>query len=120
MPARGYEPILTMKEKDIFYEPSASIRVIRTPGHTPYHMSFVISIKEKDKEKLYVHTGDLYITTTLPYPFHECSIPDMIRSLKKILRLDQSLIILPTHGKVPEKDSRDKLKMLLKWCERKK
>ena len=66
-----------------------------TPGHSPGHISLV------NKENNICFSGDTLFKnhigrTDLPYSNHD----DIIKSLKKLLTLDDNVIVYPGHGKL--------------------
>ncbi len=109
--------ILPYDEGDIFFEGDFKIEVLATPGHTPFHLSpFVIT-----EEEIAIVTADLYLAPRLPMALWETSVPAMIESLGRVLRLEEQtgrpLLVLPSHGKILPGGKKNLL-ALKKWYEK--
>ncbi|HEX6243634.1 MAG TPA: MBL fold metallo-hydrolase [Polyangiales bacterium] len=73
------------------------LRALETPGHTPFHISFVAEASAC----IWALTGDLYTTSPLTAWF-EAAADDGARSCRTLAALGPTLQVLPTHGRVRE------------------
>jgi glyoxylase-like metal-dependent hydrolase (beta-lactamase superfamily II)/rhodanese-related sulfurtransferase len=93
---------LEMGEGDTFESGDMSWRVLHTPGHTPHHVSYAVSVDGKDEA---VFTGGSLL-------FGSVGRPDLIgpeateglahaqwKSVRKLVEgIDDSAAVMPTHG----------------------
>lgn len=72
---------------------SLSARALHTPGHCPGHIAYYF-----ENQKLLVG-GDLIIGGAIGRTdFPDCSVPDMQKSLQRIMTLPDDTQLLPGHG----------------------
>lgn len=88
---------------------SHRFEVISTPGQHPHHLSF------HEKNKGWIFTGDLYVSSKQYVAFEDENISDAIASMKKILKFDFDTLFC-SHGG-PLKDGRKKLQEKLDFFE---
>jgi glyoxylase-like metal-dependent hydrolase (beta-lactamase superfamily II) len=85
--------------------------ILPTPGHTPWHVSFLYH-----GSRSYLFLGDLITRYRSPLEWYECSIPAKIRSLNWILETVTDPFLLPSHLP-PEEGGREKLEGERRWLE---
>ncbi|MFN3651695.1 MAG: MBL fold metallo-hydrolase [Armatimonadota bacterium] len=94
-----------LAEGDVLELDSLCLQVLHTPGHTPEHVSLVISGGKGAKEPWGVFTGDTLFAGEVGRPdlLGEAAEEDLARQLfhslhEKLLRLPDGLEIYPAHG----------------------
>jgi len=89
-----------LKEKDVIYLGNINLKILETPGHTPYCISL---LAEEDNIYKYIFTGDFLFVGDIGRPdlLGEKEKEELInlsyKSAKKIINLDESIIILTAH-----------------------
>jgi glyoxylase-like metal-dependent hydrolase (beta-lactamase superfamily II) len=73
------------------------LRALETPGHTPFHITFVAH----EDAQTYALTGDLY-TSSPQLAWFESSAEDLVRSCRQVAGESERLCLLPTHGRARE------------------
>lgn len=81
----------------LFEAGGTTLRALETPGHTPFHITFVAH----DSGNTYALTGDLYTSSPLVAWF-ESAADDLVRSCRLVAAESAGLQVLPTHGKARE------------------
>ena len=89
-----------LKEGDVIQLGETSIKILETPGHTPFCISLLC---EEDGVEKYIFTGDFLFVGDIGRPdlLGEKAKEDLIemsyKSAKKISNLDESIIVLTSH-----------------------
>ena len=92
-----------LKEGDEFKIDDVAIRVIETPGHTPEHLSYVITDESRGKEPVVVFCGDTLFVGDVGRPdlfpgkAKELA-SQLFDSLNKLKELPDFCEVLPAHG----------------------
>lgn len=92
-----------LKEGDEFKIDDITIRVIETPGHTPEHLSYVITDESRGKEPVVVFCGDTLFVGDVGRPdlfpgkAKELA-SQLFDSLNKLKALPDFCEVLPAHG----------------------
>jgi glyoxylase-like metal-dependent hydrolase (beta-lactamase superfamily II) len=105
-----YANLIPFAEGEVFTEGECRMEAILTPGHTVGHMAFLISCHNEHL----VLSGDLYLGSTCFMAFGECSVPDFITSLEKLIALPFDYTGLPSHGGVLH-DPKSAFRILRDW-----
>jgi hydroxyacylglutathione hydrolase len=93
---------LGVKEGDILYLGKIKLKIIETLGHTLYDISFIVNEENIDK---YIFTGDILFVGDVGRPdlLGDELLEDLLKysyeSMRKLWKLDDSLIIFPSHIK---------------------
>jgi glyoxylase-like metal-dependent hydrolase (beta-lactamase superfamily II) len=88
---RGFRPDSVVNGGEIIKAGDMSFEIIHTPGHTPGS----ICIKESDM----LFSGDtLFKMSVGRTDFEGGSTQDMIESLKKLIKMEDQVIVCPGHG----------------------
>lgn len=93
--AIGFDP------GDTFEAGSVTLQTIETPGHTPFHITFVARVGDET----FALTGDLYTAAAPLMAFHESAAEDTAISCRAVANAGPNLRMLPTHGKVRDNGS---------------
>lgn len=88
-PVEPYDP------GHVFEDSGVALEAWLTPGHTPHHIAFVA----RAGAQVFALTGDLYTSRPLE-AWYESAADDMAASLRRLARLGDALVVLPTHGRV--------------------
>jgi glyoxylase-like metal-dependent hydrolase (beta-lactamase superfamily II) len=88
--AIGFEP------GQVFELDGLTLQTLETPGHTPFHITFVATIDDAT----YALTGDLFTTPSPLVAWFESAAEDTARSCRAVARAGPNLRVLPTHGRV--------------------
>lgn len=88
-PVEAYDP------GHVFEASGVALAAWPTPGHTPHHIAFVARVGPA----IFALTGDLYTSRPLA-AWYESAADDMAASLRRLARLGDALVVLPTHGRV--------------------
>jgi hydroxyacylglutathione hydrolase len=98
----GYHPV---RDGDVLAVGELQIRVLETPGHTPEHVSYVVSDTSRATEPFLVFSGGDLLVGAVGRPdllgreLGEQLAPRLYDSLHdKLLRLPDHVVVLPTHG----------------------
>jgi len=93
-----------VSQGDVFVIEDLSIKVLETPGHTPEHVSYVVSDLSRGKEPVSVFCGDTLFVGDVGRPD---LFPGRAKELasklfdslhKKLLKLPAFCEVLPAHG----------------------
>jgi hydroxyacylglutathione hydrolase len=93
---------LGVKEGDVLYLGKIKLKIIETLGHTLYDISFIVNEENIDK---YIFTGDILFVGDVGRPdlLGDELLEDLLKysyeSMRKLWKLDDSLIIFPSHIK---------------------
>ena len=98
-----------LHDGDIFSVGNIRIRAIHTPGHTPEHLSFLVTDTANSEHPLALLSGDFVFVGDVGRPdllekaagvagTMEEGARDLFRSLRRIAELPDHLQILPGHG----------------------
>jgi glyoxylase-like metal-dependent hydrolase (beta-lactamase superfamily II) len=87
--------VTAVEEGDVFDAGGLRLNAVATPGHTPGHMSFIADVDGT----MFGVTGDLLVSTRSYLGFFESSVPDQIRSLRRVAAIASNLYVLPAHGR---------------------
>lgn len=92
-----------LKEGDIFQIDQVTVRVLETPGHTPEHISYVVSDKSRGDEPVVLFCGDTLFVGDVGRPDlfpgrAEELASKLFDSLKKFKVLPDFCEVLPAHG----------------------
>ncbi|MCS7223746.1 MAG: MBL fold metallo-hydrolase [Armatimonadetes bacterium] len=88
------EPDGFLKEGDVLFFGHYRLEVWQTPGHSPGHLCFLLSL-----EPLHLFSGDLLFSGSVGRTDFPGGDPQaMKQSLKRILTLPESTIVHPGHG----------------------
>lgn len=93
----------SLKEGDEFRIDNVLVRVIETPGHTPEHISYVITDESRGKEPVVLFCGDTLFVGDVGRPDLfpgrvEELASKLFTSLKKLKALPDFCEVLPAHG----------------------
>jgi glyoxylase-like metal-dependent hydrolase (beta-lactamase superfamily II) len=87
--AIGFEP------GDVFELDGFRLETLETPGHTPFHISFVARLPGVT----YALTGDLFTSASPLVAWFESASDDTSRSCRAVANAGPDVYLLPTHGK---------------------
>lgn len=92
-----------LKEGDEFNIDNVAIRVLETPGHTPEHISYVVTDESRGKEPVVLFSGDTLFVGDVGRPDlfpgrAEELASKLFNSLKKFKALPDFCEVLPLHG----------------------
>jgi hydroxyacylglutathione hydrolase len=101
--------VIVLHNGDIFNIGKILIKVLHTPGHTPEHLSFLVTDSAKSENPLAVFSGDFLFVGDVGRPdlleraaklegTMEKGARDLYRSLASLKMLSDYLIIWPGHG----------------------
>jgi glyoxylase-like metal-dependent hydrolase (beta-lactamase superfamily II) len=85
--AKPYPQSVTLKQSDFL--------VIETPGHSEDHIALY------DKNRGYLFSGDLFITPKVKICMRQESMPDLISSLRRVLKYDFDTVFCAHAGVIP-------------------
>lgn len=88
--AIGFDP------GDVFEAGGLRLQTLETPGHTPFHITFVA----RETDETFALTGDLFTSATPLAAWFESAADDTARSCRAVARSGPNVHLLPTHGKV--------------------
>lgn len=96
---------------DTFDAAGVTLETLETPGHTPFHITFVARVGDET----FALTGDLYTAASPLMAFHESAAEDTSRSCRAVANAGPNLRMLPTHGKVRDngREMLNKLALLM-------
>lgn len=86
---------------DSFEAGGVTLETLETPGHTPFHITFVARVGDET----FALTGDLYTAASPLMAFHESAAEDTVNSCRAVADAGPNLRMLPTHGKVRDNGS---------------
>jgi hydroxyacylglutathione hydrolase len=93
-----------LREGDKFEIDDVSIRVIETPGHTPEHISYIVTDRSRSRTPIGVFCGDTMFVGDVGrpdlFPGKAASLASKLYDSlhKKLLRLPEYCEIYPAHG----------------------
>lgn len=87
--AIGFDP------GDTFEVNGVTLQTIETPGHTPFHISFVARVGDET----FAMTGDLFTSVSPLMAWIESAAEDTARSCRAVADAGPNVRLLPTHGK---------------------
>lgn len=93
--AIGFDP------GDTFEVNGVTLQTIETPGHTPFHISFVARVGDQT----FAMTGDLFTAVSPLMAWYESAADDTARSCRAVANAGPNLVLLPTHGKTRDNGS---------------
>ena len=104
----GYDHQL-LKDGDEFWAGNVKFRVMHTPGHTPEHISLLLTDTAKTDEPVGIFTGDFVFVGDIGRPdlleeaaglvgTADAGARQMFRSLKRFAALPDYLQVWPAHG----------------------
>lgn len=93
--AIGFDP------GDTFDVNGVTLQTIETPGHTPFHISFVARVDDQT----FALTGDLFTAVSPLMAWYESSADDTARSCRAVANAGPNVVLLPTHGKTRDNGS---------------
>jgi len=93
--AIGFDP------GDTFEVDGVTLNTVETPGHTPFHITFVARIGDAT----FALTGDLFTEASPLIAFFESAAADTARSCRAVAIAGPNLSMLPTHGRVRDNGS---------------
>lgn len=108
--AKGYEGLVTLRDDDTFRVGKIEFTAVHTPGHTPEHVSYLVTdIGGGADEPMAAFTGDFIFVGDVGRPdlleqaagvvgAQEPAARQLFASLRKFARYDGPLQILPAHG----------------------
>lgn len=102
-------PHFGLKDKDIFKVGNLKFEVMHSPGHTPEHISFILTDTAKSFHPSIIFTGDFVFVGDVGRPdllekaagikgTQEIGAHQMFNSLKKFKALPDHLQVWPAHG----------------------
>ena len=104
----GYDHEL-LKDGDEFWAGNVKLKVMHTPGHTPEHISFLLTDTAKTQEPVGIFTGDFVFVGDVGRPdlleeaagmigTADVGARQMFHSLKRFAALPEYLQVWPAHG----------------------
>lgn len=93
--ALGFDP------GHVFEAGGVRIETLETPGHTPFHITFVARVGDET----FALTGDLYTAASPLIAWYESAADDTARSCRLVASAGPNLRMLPTHGKTRDNGS---------------
>ncbi|MDI9634991.1 MBL fold metallo-hydrolase [Kamptonema cortianum] len=98
-----------LKDGDVIQAGAVKLEVIHTPGHTPEHISFLLTDAATSPEPLGIFSGDFVFVGDVGRPdlleqaagvsgTQEPGARDLFQSIKKLADLPDHLLIWPGHG----------------------
>lgn len=98
-----------LKDGDKIKVGNLVLEVMHTPGHTPEHISFLLTDTPTSNKPVMIFTGDFVFVGDIGRPdllekvagisgTQETSARDMFRSLNKFMQLDDYIQVWPGHG----------------------
>jgi len=108
--ARSREDVVFLKDGDVFHVGNIEFKAVHTPGHTPEHLSYVITDRGSGATKaIGVVTGDFVFVGDLGRPdlletaagmhgMQEPAAQQLFRSLPRFTELEDYLQVWPGHG----------------------
>ncbi|GAB1351164.1 MBL fold hydrolase [Ignavibacteriales bacterium] len=102
-------PHVGLKDKDFFMVGNLKIEVMHSPGHTPEHISFILTDTPASPHPVMIFTGDFVFVGDVGRPdllekaagiagTKETGARQMFYSLKKFSNLPDHLQVWPAHG----------------------
>ena len=97
-------PVQGMGEGDVIELAGVVLRVLETPGHTPEHISFVVTDRDASSEPLAVFTGDSLFSGDVGRPdlFGKVVQAELTRQLfetmEKYRAMADGTLLYPAHG----------------------
>ena len=96
-------PHRPVKEGDEFQIEDMNIRVVDTPGHTPEHITYVVTDRSRGSEPVAIFCGDTLFVGDVGRPdlFPGQAVElagKLFNSLSKIKGLPDHVLVLPAHG----------------------
>ncbi|MFO7526128.1 MAG: MBL fold metallo-hydrolase [Ignavibacteriaceae bacterium] len=100
---------IALKDNDKIKIGNLILEVMHTPGHTPEHISFLLTDTPTSKKPVMIFTGDFVFVGDIGRPdllekaagitgTQEKGARDMFKSLIKFLKLDDYIQVWPGHG----------------------
>lgn len=86
---------------EIFEAQGIALEAFETPGHTPFHISFIARVANET----FALTGDLYTAASPLMAWYESAADDTARSCRMVANAGPNLRMLPTHGKTRDNGS---------------
>jgi glyoxylase-like metal-dependent hydrolase (beta-lactamase superfamily II) len=80
---------------DAFELDGLTLHTLETPGHTPFHITFVARVADVT----YALTGDLFTSSSPLDAWFESAADDTARSCRAVASSGPNVYMLPTHGK---------------------
>lgn len=93
--AIGFDP------GDVFEINNVTLSTLETPGHTPFHITFVAPVGDET----FALTGDLFTEASPLVAFFESAASDTARSCRAVANAGPNLRMLPTHGRTRDNGS---------------
>ena len=90
--------ILRPVDFDINVSEDIEIRVIHTPGHSKGSMCLLVSETSRETKTQVLFSGDTLFADTIGRTDLDGSMEEMLRSLLKLSRLPDEVIVYPGHG----------------------
>lgn len=92
-----------VKENDIIIMENVRLKVIETPGHTPEHITYIVSDLSRGKEPVGIFCGDTLFVGDVGRPdlfpgMAEELASKLFDSLKKLKKLPDFTEVYPAHG----------------------
>lgn len=98
-----------LKDGDKIELGNLTFQALHTPGHTPEHMSFLLTDNPASKEPVMIFTGDFVFVGDVGRPdlletaagqigTKEIGAEQMFYSLQKFMELDDGILLFPGHG----------------------
>ena len=95
---------VAVKQGDTFRIEDMAVRVLDTPGHTPEHVSYVVTDTSRGKDPAAVFCGDTLFVGDVGRPDLFPGIAETLASRlfdslhKKLLKLPDACLVYPAHG----------------------
>ncbi|MGA9365133.1 MAG: MBL fold metallo-hydrolase [Bacteroidota bacterium] len=91
-------PVRKLHDRETVSIGNIELRILHTPGHTPDSISIVVSDTTRSREPWFVLTGDTLFVGDTGRPDLDGNAEQLYESIyEKLLRLDDSLEIFPSH-----------------------
>jgi len=106
MTSYGYESISTISNDDVFHIGQIELKAIHTPGHTPEHMSYLLTDHNRSSKPVMMFTGDFLFVGSIGRPdlLGGTSVKPLASALYDtiyegpVTKLPDHLLVLPGHG----------------------